>query len=95
VAIRTTLEAERDIYRLFELGVRDYGFAAADRYATDLREALHGLSANPYMVRERHETGRPVRLYRFRAHHILYTIDNEDVLVLRVLSNRQDWLHQL
>jgi toxin ParE1/3/4 len=95
VAVRTTLEAERDIYQVFALGARQYGFAAADLYATDLRETLNWLSTNPYMARERHETGRPVRLYRFRAHHILYTIDNEDVLVLRVLSNRQDWLHLL
>ena len=95
MAWRTTASAEEDIAALAAFGGIRYGGQRAAAYLSDLFDTFDLLADNPYLARIREELRTRPRLYRYRAHNIFYTIDNEDVLVLRVLSNRQDWLHQL
>jgi toxin ParE1/3/4 len=47
------------------------------------------------MAPERRATVTSVRLMPSGAHNILYTIENEDVIVLRVLHHLQDWFDLL
>jgi toxin ParE1/3/4 len=95
MAFRTTRAADEDIFNLYEHGVLEYGQPSAESYVAALRAIFELLAANPFMARERSEARPPVRLYPYRAHHILYRIDNEDVLILRVLHGRQDWIRHL
>jgi toxin ParE1/3/4 len=74
-----------------EYGGQVYGLAAAEAYLAEMQSLFDLLAANPYMSRERTETGRPLRLHRFKAHHILYTVVDEDVLIVRVVGAMQDW----
>ena len=47
------------------------------------------------MARERTEVRPPVRLYTYMAHVIVYIIEDEDVLILRVLHGSSDWINAL
>jgi toxin ParE1/3/4 len=49
------------------------------------------LADNPRIARERRELNPPMRLHRYRAHMIAYTIREEDILIVRVLHEREDW----
>lgn len=95
MAFRTTRKADEDIFSLYEHGVLEYGQPSAEIYVAALRAMFELLAANPYIARERHEARPPVRLYPHRAHHIIYVVDDEDVLILRVLHGRQDWIRHL
>lgn len=59
-------EAEEDIIRIAEHGVRKFGATHARRYHDELSETLDLIARHPEMARERHEIQPPVRIYRSR-----------------------------
>jgi toxin ParE1/3/4 len=52
------------------------------------------LAANPSLARLREDFSPPVRLHPYGAHIVVY-IAAEDVLIVRVLHSRQDWVARL
>lgn len=95
MATRTSPDADEDFAWIYAQGWEEYGVQEAEAYALGLLDAFVLLAANPYIGRERMEVSPPVRLHPYKAHHILYVIENGDVLVLRILHGRQDWLHHI
>jgi len=95
VALHLSQDARQDLDQIYSYGARQFGARAADTYAEGLLATFAAIAANPRLVRERTEVKPPVYLYPFRAHHIVYAIHGRDILVLRVLGHRQDWLNLL
>jgi len=92
MAWRTTPAADLDIERLAEQGSEAFGVARALRYLNELRDLFDLLAAHPYMARERAEIQPGLRVHGFRAHVVMYSVDSEDVLILRVMHAHQDWM---
>jgi len=92
---RTTERAEADLAEIEIYGTRTYGRRRAQDYVDDLFAALSALAGNPRIVRERPEIAPGLRLYRFRAHYVLYRIDDEGVLVLSIMGARQEFKEYL
>lgn len=88
---RVTRQADQDIVAIYSWSVRNFGQSQAERYYIDLCLAFDLIAANPLLSRERPEIDPPVRLYSCRSHLIVYRIDQDGVLILRVLHGRQDW----
>lgn len=92
MSFRLTLAAEDDIIRIAEGGVRLFGPAQARRYHDELFAIFDLIAANPRMARERHELSPPMRIYPFKAHLVIYRIeDDDDVLIVRVRHGHEDW----
>ncbi|AOF94237.1 type II toxin-antitoxin system RelE/ParE family toxin [Sinorhizobium sp. RAC02] len=88
---RTTRLADQDIIDLYGHGVRDFGVAQAERYIEGLFSAFELLADNPYIARERTELNPPTHLHPYGSHMIAYVVQDEGVLIVRVLHGRQDW----
>lgn len=88
---RLTRAADDDITAIFSAGIELFGVAHADSYYTGLSAALAFLADNPFAARLRHETEPPVRAWPYKAHLIVYEIDDLGVLILRVRHGREDW----
>lgn len=44
------------------------------------------------MARERHEISPPVRIHPFKAHLVVYRVeDNGDILIIRIRHGHEDW----
>lgn len=56
---------------------------------------LDTLAEHPYMAAERRASQSLVRLMPCGSHNILYIVENEDVIVLRVLHGLQNWFELL
>jgi len=92
MGFRLSLEAERDIINLAEAGVRLFGIAQARRYHEALFAVFDLIAANPRMVRERLEITPPIRIHPFKAHLIVYRIEqDENIFIIRVLHGHEDW----
>ena len=72
-----------------------YGEAAAERYLDELSSHLQMIAKSPGIVRERTEVRPPVRLYPFRAHHVIYMTQGDEVVILQVLNHRANWIDHL
>ena len=92
---KLTEAAIDDLDRISAEGALRYGYGQSEAYERKLVNLLDALAAHPYMAPERRATVSSVRLMPSGAHNILYTIENEDVIVLRVLHHLQDWFDLL
>jgi toxin ParE1/3/4 len=51
------------------------------------------IAKNPQMAREREEISPPVRIHPFKAHLIVYQIEqNGSVFILRIRNAFEDWI---
>ena len=87
-----SVEAEEDIIVIAEQGVRIFGSAQARRYHDEFFAVLDLIAANRRMAREREEISPPVTIHPFKAHLIVYRIEeNGAIFVIRIRHGHEDW----
>jgi toxin ParE1/3/4 len=87
-----SVEAEEDIIAIAEQGVRMFGLAQARRYHDELFAVLDLIAAHPRLTREREEISPPVRIHPFKAHLVVYRIEeNGAIFVIRIRHGHEDW----
>ena len=86
-----SVEAEEDIIAIAEQGVRIFGSAQARRYHDELFAVLDLIATNPRMTREREEISPSVRIHPFKAHLIVYRIEESGaIFVIRIRHGHED-----
>lgn len=91
MAYRLTRAAERDIGAIAETGIELFGTDQARAYHAALFGVFDLISDNPRMAHERTELTPPLRVHPFRSHIILYKIEDDNVLIVRVRHAHEDW----
>ena len=90
-----TSNAIADLDRISAEGAVQFGFVQSEFYEHKLVEMLDTLAARPYLAPERRAAHGRVRLMPCGVHNILYMVENEDVVILRVLHGLQNWFDLL
>jgi len=93
--LRLTPRAGQDLTGIWEHGAAQWGEARADAYLRALAHLFDLIAEFPEMSPLRTEFTPPVRLHPHGAHLVVHLEDTAGVLVLRVISNRQDLLAAL
>ena len=86
---RLSKNASADVRRLYRHNVLNFGIAHADRYLARLDAAFAGIAEFPNAYPARPEIA-DARIRPFEAHHIVYRVRTNEVVILRVLHGRQD-----
>lgn len=92
---KLSAEAIEDLDRISLWSMERFGLHQAEQYDQILVETFDLLAANPEMAPERRGAVRRVRLMPCKAHHIVYVVVDEDIVILRVLHHLQDWFDLL
>jgi toxin ParE1/3/4 len=89
---RVAPEAEADLDDIWCYIARKSGsLEIADRFTEFISDRFYLLANHPYIGRRRDEELRPgLRSFPVRDYIILYRIENENVLILRVLRGSRD-----
>lgn len=88
-----SVKAEEDIIAIAEHGIAMFGPIQAKRYHSDLFNTLDLIAKNPQMAREREEISPRVRTHPFKAHLIIYQIEqNGAIFVIRIRNAFEDWI---
>ena len=90
-----TAAAIADLDRVAAEGALRFGFAQSEFYEQEIVAMLDALADHPRMASERQASQSVVRLMPSGSHNILYIVENEDVVVLRVLHRLQNWFDLL
>ena len=83
--------AEADLEDIWLYTARNWSLQQADRYMDALEGAFDTLVARPEIARERPEFDPPVRVHPSAQHVIVYRIEADHRVILRVLGGRQNW----
>lgn len=83
--------ARRDLFEIWQYTCDEWGTVQADRYLRQINTSFGSIADNPEIHRERHEVDPPVRIHRMSSHLIIYRVEDENVLILRVVHGRRNW----
>lgn len=85
-----------DLDNIYLQSLEAFGADQARNYLAELTDAFEFLGDFPRAMRERSELKPPVRVYRYKAHLILYVLGPDDhVVIVRIRHGREDWLNDL
>lgn len=90
-----TSAALDDLDRMAAEGAVRFGFVQSEVYEQEMVATFERLAGMPYLAAERAAANSVVRLMPCGAHNILYIVENEDVVILRVLHGLQNWFDLL
>jgi toxin ParE1/3/4 len=88
---RLTPAAQNDLEGIWLYTLEQWSPQQADRYADILEDTLDRLLFMPEMARERPEFDPPVRIHPSAEHLIVYRIEGDLLVILRILGAGQDW----
>lgn len=88
---KTSEPAGRDLEWIAEMGIAQFGGRQARLYLARIIAMFDTLAQNPMLGIERHSAHGPVRLMPSGRHHILYVIENDDIVILRIVHALQNW----
>jgi len=83
-------EAENDLIEIYRYGFINYGENKADQYIETLKEKCQFLTDMPNLCPNRDEFNPPVKIHHHRKHLIIYVIEDDDILIVRVLHDRME-----
>ena len=83
-------KADNDLHDIYNYGFDTFGEAQADKYAAELKHCLIVLSQTPLICREHSEYSIPLRIYHHKSHQILYTIEADQIFIIRILHKNVD-----
>ena len=86
-----TPRALADLEDIWRYSATTWSLAQAESYIDDLSAAFSQLAATPAMARERPEFSPPVRIHVCREHLIVYRVEDERILIIRILGGMSDW----
>jgi len=90
-AYRLTPAAQSDLEDIWLYTLQQWSIEQADRYSDILEDTFDRLLFMPEMARERPEFDPPVRIHPSAEHLIIYRIERDHLVILRVLGAGQDW----
>lgn len=95
VPYRLSRKADQDIADHYQYGIRRFGIAKARDYLLGLHDCFESLSINPKQGRVADELYVGLFKYSYGSHVIFYMVEDNSILVARVLGKKMDYPRHL
>jgi toxin ParE1/3/4 len=82
--------ARNDLLGIWQYSFEKWGASKADTYLNELDSSIRQLSQSPQLGRAIDDVRQGMRLFPCKHHIVLYQIDDESLVVVRVLHERMD-----
>lgn len=89
MTVRYTGAAERDFVEIGAHIARD-DIAIAIRFQAELEKFIGEIAQNPLIYRERQEWGEGLRAARLKSFLVIFEIEEDGLLILRIVSGRRN-----
>ncbi|MDG4719347.1 MULTISPECIES: type II toxin-antitoxin system RelE/ParE family toxin [Thalassospira] len=90
-----TPKAIEDLENIWRYSAETWSVDQADIYIDGLVQLFDGLVQTPLMARERPEFFPPVRIQIHQSHLVIYKVEADHILIVRVLGGKQNWFDVL
>lgn len=93
--VKFTEAAQQDIIDSYLYGLVNFGQSQADKYECKIKEVIGIIAENPQIARKRTDFYPPVHIFHSGKHYIVYSFENNCVLIQRVLRDEVDLFRHL
>lgn len=93
--IQLTQAAERDLQNIATYTLKNFGYAQAQKYYSGLSSAIDTLTEFPSLGTSQDEIKLGLRRFIYQLHSIYFSVDDGDLLIYRVLNQKQDPLRHI
>ena len=90
LALNLTEKAEIDLKTIYNYSLKTWGQKQANNYIDALEKSFFLLLENPYLGKPRNELKQDYHSFIIKKHIIFYSVNNEQVNILRILHARMD-----
>ncbi len=87
---KLTHKAKSEIEGIYEYSILNFGWATAKDYISSLEEKFQVLADNQSWGNDYSFIKAGLRRYEHRSHSIYYQLRGKNIVIVRVLGNRQD-----
>lgn len=91
---RLTTQADQEVADIYEYSILNFGLDTAAKYLTGLHERFVLLADHPSWGSDYGHILHGLCRYEYRSHSIYYQLCDRDILIVRVLGNKQDPMRQ-
>jgi toxin ParE1/3/4 len=85
-----TNKAESEIERIYEYSILNFGLQVARDYISGLHDCFELLADHQSWGSDYSFIASGLMRYEYRSHSIYYQLNDEGILILRVLGGKQD-----
>ena len=85
-----TNEADSDLDEIFDYTEDEHGFDQAVKYLSDLENMFAQLVKYPNLGRERKEIKKGIFSFAEQLHTVVYQIEKDHLIMVRVLDGKKD-----
>ncbi len=93
--IQLTQDAEHDLANIAEYTLKTFGIKQAEKYYSGLTTALETLALYPELGTSHHNIKAGLKKFVYQNHSIYFYHQQNRLLVLRILNQKQDPLQNL
>lgn len=84
-------KADIDLDEIADYSVQEWGEGQALKYLDGLIECFENIALTPDMGRDASEFSPYLKRFKYNAHSVFYTSTDKGVLIVRILSQKQDF----
>lgn len=88
--VELSRDADADIVGILEYGARHFGWDRAEAYAETFDDSFALLSTYPLIGVMHDDVRPPIRSLHHRSHRIFYDVEDEIIVVQRILHQSMD-----
>tara|TARA_B100001167_G_scaffold85440_1_gene51477 strand:- start:1443 stop:1739 length:297 start_codon:yes stop_codon:yes gene_type:complete len=93
--INFTKQASLDVDEMYLYGLINFGETQADLYSEKIKNGLKTIQANPEIGRLITSVNPAVRRFDFERHVIFYDINDDEILITRIIHCSMDYIRHL
>ena len=93
--LHLTKRSLRDIQEIFDYSAKKFGITVAEKYLTQIEDALLFVKNNSQLIHYRPEISYRFKVYRCEKHWLIFDLVGEDLYLLTVKHTSQDLLTKL
>ena len=87
MTFRKSLKADADLLDIYVYGAIEFGRDQAETYFASLETTMELLASSPLIGIEKRGFGRPLRIHPHGRHNIIYAVESDHILILRILHD--------
>ena len=87
--------AALDIAEIFEYGIHKFGLSQAQKYLNELESSLHKLPDRAELRKDASFIRPALCRYKFNSHIVFFTLEGENIFIVRILGQFMDFKRHL